>query len=377
MTLKQLEEFFEKCKVNHLHGRYINLDHISPLIDQLSSSLSIKIEGYSVNNNPIHSIQWGNGKTRILIWSQMHGNESTTTKAIFDLFQALQQHMFSEEFKGVQLMILPMLNPDGAQMYTRQNANDIDLNRDAKDISQPESRILRKAFDAFKPHYCFNMHGQRTLYSAGPAPNSAVLSFLAPAADPERTVNQSRKQSMAVIAEMKKQLTPLIPGQIALYNDAFNINCVGDTFQSHSTPSILFEAGHFPKDYNREVVRRLIFKAMAIAISFISNSPHSTYDYEHYTEIPQNEERFYDILIRNTSDADIGIRYKEILKDGKIEFIPEVTDMGILDNKYGHKEINADQYSVLSLKKEPFKPGDEIDIVLINNEKFSLKLTDS
>ncbi len=120
------------------------------------------------------------------------------------------------------------------------------------------------------------------------------------------------------------------------------------------------------------------FKAIAhLQFSLKPNSPHSTYDYEHYTEIPQNEERFYDILIRNTSDADIGIRYKEILKDGKIEFIPEVTDMGILDNKYGHKEINADQYSVLSLKKEPFKPGDEIDIVLINNEKFSLKLTDS
>jgi murein tripeptide amidase MpaA len=37
-----------------------------------------------------------------------------------------------------------MLNPDGAKTYTRENANKVDLNRDSQDLTQPESKILRK-----------------------------------------------------------------------------------------------------------------------------------------------------------------------------------------------------------------------------------------
>jgi hypothetical protein len=48
-------------------------------------------------------------------------------------------------------------------MYTRLNANEVDLNRDSQNLTQPESKVLREIFDLFQPHYCFNLHDQRTI----------------------------------------------------------------------------------------------------------------------------------------------------------------------------------------------------------------------
>ncbi len=47
-----------------------------------------------------------------------------------------------------------MLNPDGAEKWTRTNANDVDLNRDSQNLTQPESQILRKCIEDFKPDLC-------------------------------------------------------------------------------------------------------------------------------------------------------------------------------------------------------------------------------
>ena len=69
-------------------------------------------EGLSEKLYPIPLYRIGEGKKCILLWSQMHGNESTTTRALLDLFK-----LFAEEgypFKNCQLYIIPMLNPDGA-----------------------------------------------------------------------------------------------------------------------------------------------------------------------------------------------------------------------------------------------------------------------
>ena len=61
----------------------------------------------------------------------MHGNESTTTKALFDVLNVFADDD-SKDVKKIlndcTIAIIPMLNPDGAKAYTRTNANDIDLN---------------------------------------------------------------------------------------------------------------------------------------------------------------------------------------------------------------------------------------------------------
>jgi len=116
---------------SNILGRYVTMNHINPFLETLHSGFKISTVGFSVENKPIKAIQFGEGKIKILVWSQMHGNESTTTKALFDFFNVIN----SQEEIGVKLLqeftfcFLPMVNPDGAELYTRENANKVDLNK--------------------------------------------------------------------------------------------------------------------------------------------------------------------------------------------------------------------------------------------------------
>ena len=82
------------------------------------------------------------------MWSQMHGNETTTTKALIDCFNLFESNNeFSNTIlNSCTLYIIPILNPDGAEKYTRFNSNSVDLNRDAQNLSQAESKVLNKVF---------------------------------------------------------------------------------------------------------------------------------------------------------------------------------------------------------------------------------------
>ena len=172
-----LEQLFSQYKESSLLGRYITLDSIEPLLNKWNTNNQVKIIGTSVLNNPIYRYQIGNGSTKILLWSQMHGNESTTTKALFDLFNVLNSDsvLARELLSTFTFCFIPMLNPDGAKLYTRENANKVDLNRDSQNLSQPESNVLREVFDNFKPDYCYNLHDQRTIFGVGNTGNGSSL----------------------------------------------------------------------------------------------------------------------------------------------------------------------------------------------------------
>src|SRR5690606_10363710 len=131
-----IKEWHTAYHEKHLNGRYIILNSIKGLLDSYTSTFKIEVIGFSVNNNPIHKILLGSGSKKVMMWSQMHGNESTTTKAVFDLLKLLSGNteISNKILKNCTLCIIPMLNPDGAKAYTRVNANEIDLNRDAQSL---------------------------------------------------------------------------------------------------------------------------------------------------------------------------------------------------------------------------------------------------
>ncbi|WP_142786005.1 M14 family zinc carboxypeptidase [Changchengzhania lutea] len=377
MTAEDYKLLFEKFKESTLHGRYITYSHIKTLLDNFSELINVSIVGQSILKNPTHTIQIGSGKKRILMWSQMHGNESTTTKAVFDLLNTLLSNDSSAKkiIETCTICIIPILNPDGAQAYTRVNANKVDLNRDAQDQSQPESRVLMSVFEAFKPHFCYNLHGQRTIFSAGHANRPATVSFLAPAQDKACSLTTNRKIAMEIISVMNDTLQVIIPDQVGVYDDSFNLNCVGDTFQSFNVPTILFEAGHYNNDYNREVTRAYIYIALLASLNYISKNTISGSRFKSYFNIPENQKLFYDVILRHVkmeSIQDIGILYQEKIKEGKIEFIPKVEKIGNLDGYYGHREIDANESEVLDKNGNWLKIGNENVCVILNNEKTSL-----
>lgn len=384
MQIKTLKALYKSHKEKSLFGRYIHTESIEPLLAKLDSIFKIDAVGKSVNGKNIYTVTIGNGSKKVLLWSQMHGNESTTTKALFDMFNILSDsNVISDTIlNNCTLTVIPILNPDGALLYTRFNANSVDLNRDAQDLSQPESIVLRKCFDAFQPDYCFNLHGQRTIFSAGDTNKPASISFLAPAQDESCSITNNRSIAMEIIGVMNTLLQKQIPDQVAVYDDIFNINCVGDTFQGLNVPTILFEAGHYKNDYARENSRELVFQSLVSALEYVALNNVKGSNYKPYFDIPKNENNFFDIIIRNAMVnlenrkqlLDIGILYEEKLVEDSIEFIPVIDKISNLNKYYGHKEINANNNRVLTSNSNELKVGYENDFVLVNNVKYSIKL---
>lgn len=368
---------YDKIKVKDLVGRYITNEYIIPLFDRYKSITSFQEIGKSVEDRPVYGFKIGSGSKRILMWSQMHGNESTTTKAVFDFLNYFC--MDKDRFRSLELYIIPILNPDGANAYTRLNANQVDLNRDAQNLTQPESVVLRNVFNEFKPHYCFNLHGQRTIFSAGNKPVPATLSFLAPAQDRSRSISSNRLVAMHIIGEIFNTLKIELPDGIGLYDDSFNLNCVGDTFQYFKTPTLLFEAGHFPNDYQREETRYYVFNALLAAFNAIIEGAENPKK-DDYAAIPLNQKLFYDVIIRKVrlesnqdNIVDIGVQFKEVLKDSGIYFQPIIEKIGDLSSFYGHKEYDGNSEIISTKSNVEIKEGFEIVFAFIKNKKIFIK----
>jgi hypothetical protein len=338
---------YNEFKEPTLFGRYITLTHIEPLL----LKLPVAVIGKSVLQKPIYKYQMGTGAIRILMWSQMHGNESTTTKALFDFIKVLNADCdIGKKIRSkFTFCMLPMVNPDGAEVYTRENANGIDLNRDAQNLSQPESKLLRHVFEEFKPHYCYNLHDQRTIFGAGQTRNPATVSFLAPAYNENRDINAIRIKAMNVIVAMNDTLQQFIPNQVGRFDDSFNINCVGDTFQQLNVPTILFEAGHFSNDYEREETRKYIFIALLSSLQYFYENDIVSNKIEDYLKIPQNKVCFYDFVYKNVKINYDGIekiinfaaQFKEVLNKNKVALEAHVSQVDALENYFGHIEIDA------------------------------------
>lgn len=348
----EFEKLFSSIKEKQLFGRYVAPKHIAPLLENLKEA-TVEVIGKSVLHQPIHSITIGSGKKKILMWSQMHGNESTTTKALFDFLNFLESD--HDEAKAIKksfcFCIIPMLNPDGAAVYTRENANLTDLNRDFCDLNEPESKLLFEVFKDFKPDYCFNMHDQRTIYAAGYSRHPATVSFLAPSFNEAREINESREKAIAVIAAMNDVLQTLIPNQVGRFDDSFNINCVGDTFQFNNVPTILFEAGHYQHDYDREQTRKFIFIALVAGLNYIRENVIVNNRIADYLNIPQNMMTFYDFAYKNVKInydgneiiTNFAAQYKEELVGDKISFVAYIAEIGFTDGIHAHCEYDAKQ----------------------------------
>lgn len=343
----QITSWYTDNFEDRLTGRYITIKHILPLLDSYRNIFNVSVAGFSEMGVEIPLVTLGKGAKKVLIWSQMHGNESTTTKALFDFFKyiSVNNQQTAQLLSQYSFYVLPILNPDGAALYTRENANNIDLNRDAEDVSQSESRVLRSIFDSLQPHLCLNMHDQRSIFGIdGPKP--ATLSFLAPSADALKTITPAREIAMELIVKMKNYILAYHHDQIGRFDDTFNQNCVGDSFTSTGSPTILFEAGHYPNDYSREQSRSFVFYALIALFDLDTASQNNSLDYKEYFTIPENQKIYKDVVLYNVRvDGEdnlqtISFQYKEKLLHQKIEFELYFDSMQEKNNVFGHQHFD-------------------------------------
>jgi hypothetical protein len=345
-------ELLENIKTTRLKGLRITLLDILPYIQSYDKGIidSVVI-GKSHDNRDIYRLKVGEGNVKILMWAQMHGDESTATKSLIDLVTFVNKEMFTNVYlkkvlDNLTLYIIPILNPDGAEVYTRENFLNADLNRDAKEQKHHESKILSAQIDLIKPDFAFNLHDQTSYYNVAGTNQVASLSFLAPAFDMEKSVNKSRKKAMELIGTLYEGLQSELGGNIGRYNDTYCDSCFGDYIQSLGIPTILIESGYIPGDKMREQTRAIHTKAILIALDAISRQHFSTI--ESYYAIPKNEKLFYDLSIKNVvydnELVHIGVRYQYKYIKGNMVKVIDYEDIIIndeLENYYFHDNIDA------------------------------------
>ncbi|MBN2731736.1 MAG: hypothetical protein JXR26_04815 [Balneolaceae bacterium] len=353
---------YETFKEEEIQQRRFKHSDIEPLIKQLASDPAFEVStaGYSVEGRPIYLIKVGDGDTNVLFWSQMHGNESTATMALFDLFNFFSENndQFSDKrnelLENTSLYFIPMLNPDGAERFERRNVLDIDINRDALRLTSPESQILKSVRDSLNPEFGFNLHDQSSYYSVGRSAEPATLSFLAPAYDFEQSENEVRTNAMRLIGYLNAMLQQYIHGKVAKYSDAHEPRAFGDMIQKWGTSTILIESGGYPNDPEKQYIRKLNFISLLTAIDAIAGRKFAKINVDRYYQIPENNRSLTDLLIRRVNMVrknkkylvDIGISRRQQIVDSTSYYRATINDIGDLSTSHGYKELDGNTIEV-------------------------------
>ena len=262
---------------------------------------------HSYEGREIRAFTFGDGQTRILAWSQMHGNEPTSTLALMDAMKYLEQggSEAAEILSSLTIIAIPMLNPDGYIRYDRRNAQGIDVNRDAQSLISPEARLLMKVWEDYKPDFALNLHDQETRYTSLQPLTPSLLAMLAPECNYEKSVTPTRERAMKAIAAISDDLQGIAAGRIAKYDDVYTPTAFGDTFMKLGTSSILIEAGSEPDDPRRDKPRSAMSKAIISALRVMASGRYNDYDIQQYDRLPLNKDfDGYDLLIKGIKVID-------------------------------------------------------------------------
>ena len=320
---------------------------------------SLEQIGESVEGRSINHIRVGSGRTGVLLWSQMHGDEPTATAALFDVFAYLTKHRDDPTVKRIlqelTLHVVPMVNPDGAEQFQRRNAQSIDINRDALRLQTPEGRALKALRDKLEPKVGFNLHNQSWGTAVGDPPRPASISLLSVAYDEKRTENAGRVLTKKICAVIRDALEPFASGQMGRYDDSFEVRAFGDNITLWGTPVVLIETGPWPAEEPDSHLVRLNFIAIVSALDALATGRVDKADPKRYESLPMNESGLLNILIRNATVingagvapyvADIGISGNRRVRtaNGKREMgvARSISDMGDLRKSGALRTIDA------------------------------------
>lgn len=353
-----LYDSYEKYREPSIQKRRIKHADLQPLIQKLANQdgVSVTEVGKSIQGRSLKLLSMGQGPVDVFLWSQMHGDEPTATQAIFDIlnFMTTEGPFESEKemlLDSLTIHFLPMLNPDGAEVYQRRNLLGIDINRDALRLQSPEGRTLKRVRDSLQADFGFNLHDQSTYYNAERTAKPATISYLAPAYNYEKEVNEVRANAMKVIVFMNRIIQDYAPGQVGRYNDDFEPRAFGDNIQKWGTSTILIESGGYPADPEKQEIRKLNYVSILAALYAIASKEFKDIPVDEYETIPHNDRKLFDLKIKkvtyellgNQYILDLGIHRSEVDHKGNKDFWyqSKITDQGDLSTFYGYQTLDA------------------------------------
>lgn len=345
---RSLFDSYDQYKFNDISSRRFKhaelLTHLETVQRSLGGLATMEKIGESAERRSINLLKLGSGKTKVFLWSQMHGDEPTATMALFDILNYIALNKNSAEVKRIlsetTLLIIPMLNPDGAERFQRRTSQGIDMNRDALRLQTPESRILKETRDRFTPEIGFNLHDQDPRYSVGDKGTVAAISLLAPALNEEKHDNAVRTRAKMIASELNLVLQQFVPDHVGKYDDTFEPRAFGDNIQKWGTSVVLIESGGWKDDPEKMFIRKLNCVGLLSVFHSIAVRSYEKTGTAPYENIPMNTKNLFDIIVRKAEIifadgrpsiiADIAVNIEEVRDPSGSRWKGRVVDFGDL-----------------------------------------------
>ncbi|NOZ61784.1 MAG: DUF2817 domain-containing protein [Calditrichaeota bacterium] len=133
-------------------------------ITAASDMLEMEIAGKSHQQREIPVVfcpprkQWKSENTTVMIFAQQHGNEPSGKEALLMILHEIYLNPSHYDFSKLNLIFVPMVNPDGNEVNRRRNGNHYDLNRNHVILTEPETRALQKIFNKYLPQVTLDVH---------------------------------------------------------------------------------------------------------------------------------------------------------------------------------------------------------------------------
>jgi len=373
--LGELDALYDaRIRVAGLDDRMFSPEHWWDVAGPLATEahgFQVEEVGSSAEGRPLRHVSWGQGGKSVLLWSQMHGDESTASMALADLFRFLGEHpdhpVAQRLRQGTTLHVLPIMNPDGAARFQRRNAQGIDVNRDARALASPEALALHALRERVQPEFGFNLHDQQVGYRAGESDRGTAIALLAPAFNEARDVDATRTRAIEVAVAIRAVLEPYIGGHIAKWDDTYNPRAFGDLTAKAGVSTVLIESGGIEGDPQKQRLRKLNFLALVGALDAIATGTHAGLPGARYEELPENGKVWRDLLIAGGTLAlpgqpqakvDLLVNFEHPLleRDGTI------ADIGDLGDTRARRTIDASGLYIVPFDRVPFDsvPSDSV-----------------
>ena len=132
---------------------------------QRSSTLEVSEIGKSLEGRSLWLVHAGGGrsagaspKLRVMLFGQQHGDEPAGKEALTLVLARCASGRYDSLLSRLELLVVPQMNPDGAERDRRRTSDKIDLNRSHLLLSAPEVRALHEVFETWRPQVTVDAH---------------------------------------------------------------------------------------------------------------------------------------------------------------------------------------------------------------------------
>ncbi|MGW9673006.1 M14 family zinc carboxypeptidase [Streptomyces koyangensis] len=208
----------EPVKLNRLTSNAELSAELRTLAERHPHTLDVETIGRSVDGRPLYTATAGTGPRKLLILTQMHGDEPLGTEAALRTLKKVAGpgRAARELREEVTIKVVPRVNPDGWERYhdpdfregidPRLNSHKVDLNRmfgpaPEYDLAlAPEAAAVHGVVDGFAPDLVLDYHHQVTYATPdGRMVTMSVLWSTHPGVAPE--VAADGKRAAAVVGD--------------------------------------------------------------------------------------------------------------------------------------------------------------------------------